>query len=61
MSPWGKPNVDSPVEVTLSCHDQDSLDEGAVRWQRVFSNAHVLRYLIVIKQGYLWLILVIGD
>lgn len=24
----GKPNVDSPVEVTLSCHDQDSLDEG---------------------------------
>lgn len=31
--PWagnqGKPNVDSPVEVTLSCHDQESLDEGA--------------------------------
>jgi len=24
----GKPNVDSPVEVTLSCHDQESLDEG---------------------------------
>lgn len=24
----GKPSTDSPVEVTLSCHDQESLDEG---------------------------------